>query len=66
MRTSDSNSEKNDGNQLSKFHTFSLTTLLVLAYMAFGILMGLVPQIYPEEAKRRGAVSAEVRLDMLL
>ena len=48
-------------HELSRAQTYSLATLLTLAYMAFGILLGLTPQIYPEEAKKRGAVSAEVQ-----
>lgn len=47
--------------ELSRKQTIVLATLLALAFMAYGTLMGLIPQIYPEEAIRRGAVSAEVR-----
>ena len=53
--------EKNNHHELSRAQTYSLAILLTLAYMAFGILLGLTPQIYPEEAKKRGAVSAEVQ-----
>ena len=55
------NSIDDHHTSLSRMQTVVLAAVLALAYMAFGMLFGLMPQIYPEEAHRRGAVSAEVK-----
>ena len=52
---------KEDGHRLSRARTIVSASVLLLSYMFFGILMGLMPQIYPEEARRRGLVASEVR-----
>ena len=59
--TNDINVRKNPID-LSRSQTTVMAIVLGMAYMTFGMLFGLMPQIYPEEAHRRGAVSSEVRL----
>ena len=63
--TSKGNRENAVGNgmftKILSYQKIILSVILLgLTYTAFGILIGLIPQIYPEEAIRRGANSAEV------
>ena len=47
--------EKEGLKKLSRNQKNLLATLLGLAILAFATLVGLIPQIYPEEAIRKGA-----------
>ena len=58
----ESNNKKQSDENLPTSRKIVLASFLVLAYMSFGALIGLIPKIYPEEARRRGAIAAEVRI----
>ena len=58
----ESNNKKQSDGNLPTSRKIVLASFLALAYMSFGALIGLIPKIYPEEARRRGAIAAEVRI----